>query len=261
MTFFGLMPMILDLRKARLFKLAMWGALILMCFFFYFKWVAVKMLPLDNKPEFSVVLDMPEGTPLADTGNVAHIIAERLRQMPEVTAAQIYVGTARPFDFNGMVRHYYLRQSPWQAEVQIQLLNKTERERSSHEIAVDARAQVTQLVEGTRARFAVVEMPPGPPVLQSVVAEVHGPDPETRRQVAKDLTEVFAQTESLRDVDNYMREPYDYWHFEVDNEKAQRRGISVEDLEQMAMDAYGLEVENLSSKDASSFIRNLQQAA
>ncbi len=225
-----LMPMILDRRKARLFKLAMWGVLILMCSFFYFKWVAVKMLPLDNKPEFSVVLDMPEGTALADTGNMAHMIAERLRRMPEVTAAQIYVGTARPFDFNGMVRHYYLRQSPWQAEIQLQLLNKTERDRSSHEIAVDARAQVKELVEGTRARFSVVEMPPGPPVLQSVVAEVHGPDPDTRRQVAQDLTEIFAQTESLRDVDNYMREPYDYWHFEVDQEKAQRRGISVESI-------------------------------
>ena len=238
-----LIPMIHDRRKARLFKLAMWGVLLLMCSFFYFKWVAVKMLPLDNKPEFSVVLDMPEGTPLADTGNMAHVIADRLRRMPEVTAAQIYVGTARPFDFNGMVRHYYLRQSPWQAEVQIQLLDKTERSRSSHEIAVDARTQITALVEGTQARFAVVEMPPGPPVLQSVVAEVHGPDPETRRQVARDLTTIFAQTESLRDVDNYMREPYDYWHFEVDNQKAQRRGISVESINRelsMALGGYVL---------------------
>ena len=238
-----LMPMIHDRGKARLFKLAMWGTLILMCSFFYFKWVAVKMLPLDNKPEFSVVLDMPEGTPLPDTGNMAHVIAERLRRMPEVTAAQIYVGTARPFDFNGMVRHYYLRQSPWQAEIQVQLLNKTERSRSSHEIAVDARAQVNALVEGTRARFSVVEMPPGPPVLQSVVAEVHGPDPDTRRQVARDLTDVFAQTESLRDVDNYMREPHDYWHFEVENEKAQRRGISVEAINRelaMALGGYVL---------------------
>ena len=100
-----------------------------------------------------------------------------------MTAAQIYVGTARPFDFNGMVRHYYLRSEPWQAEVQLQLLDKTERSRSSHEIAVEARAAVTELVEGSGASFAVVEMPPGPPVLQSVVAEVHGPDPETRRQV------------------------------------------------------------------------------
>ena len=94
--------------------------------------------------------DMPEGTPLADTGNMAHVIAERLRRMPEVTAAQIYVGTARPFDFNGMVRHYYLRQSPWQAEVQLQLLNKTDRSRSSHQIAVDAREQV----KGAGGRYA-----------------------------------------------------------------------------------------------------------
>lgn len=238
-----LMPMIVDRRRARLFKLAMWGALLLACSFFYFKWVAVKMLPLDNKPEFSVVLDMPEGTPLPDTGNMAHVIAERLRRMPEVTAAQIYVGTARPFDFNGMVRHYYLRQSPWQAEVQLQLLDKKERHRSSHEIAVAARADVKKLVEGTGAHFAVVEMPPGPPVLQSVVAEVHGPDPGTRREVARYLTDIFGQTDSLRDVDNYMREPYDYWHFEVDNEKAQRRGISVDAINrelQMALGGYVL---------------------
>ena len=238
-----LMPMIRDVRKARLFRLAMWVVLIVMFSFFYFKWVAVKMLPLDNKSEFEVVLDMPEGTALADTGNMAHIIAERLRRMPEVTAAQIYVGTARPFDFNGLVRHYYLRQSPWQAEIQLQLLDKQDRSRSSHDIAVDARQQIAELVEGTRVRYAVVEMPPGPPVLQSVVAEVHGPDPETRRQVAKDLTEVFRQTENLRDVDNYMREPYDYWHFEVDNEKAQRRGISVETINrelQMALGGFVL---------------------
>lgn len=225
-----LIPMIEDARKARLFKLAMWGTFLLMCSFFYFKWVAVKMLPLDNKPEFAVVLDMPEGTALAVTGNIAHRIADRLRHMPEVVDVQIYAGTARPFDFNGMVRHYYLRNEPWQAEVQIQLLDKGKRSRSSHEIAVDARQQINELVKGTGASFSVVEMPPGPPVLQSVVAEVHGPDAETRRQVAQDLTEVFRQTESLRDVDNYMREPYHYWHFEINYEKAQRRGISVEDI-------------------------------
>ena len=238
-----LMPMITDRRKARLFKLAMWGVFLLMCSFFYFKWVAVKMLPLDNKPEFAVVLDMPEGTALAVTGNMAHRIADKLRRMPEVVNAQIYVGTARPFDFNGMVRHYYLRQQPWQAEVQLNLVDKGDRDRSSHEIAVDARAQIAELVAGSAARFSVVEMPPGPPVLQSVVAEVHGPDPETRRTVAASLTEIFAQTESLVDVDNYMREPYDYWHFEIDYQKAQRRGISVEAINRelaMALGGYVL---------------------
>ncbi len=223
-----LTPMIQNPRKARLFRLTMWAIFLFTCSFFYFKWVAVKMLPLDNKPEFAVVLNMPDGTALAVTSNTAHRIADRLRRMPEVVNAQIYVGTARPFDFNGMVRHYYLRNEPWQAEVQINLLDKTERKRTSHEIAVAAREEVKKIVEGSGATFAVVEMPPGPPVLESVVAEVHGPDPDTRRKVATMLTDIFRQTKSLVDVDDYMRDPYDYWHFEIDYEKAQRRGITVE---------------------------------
>ncbi len=234
-----LTPMIADRRKARLFRLAMWGAFLVACSFFYFKWVAVKMLPLDNKPEFSVVLDMPEGTALADTANRALQIAERMRRLPEVTAVQVYAGTARPFDFNGMVRHYYLRSDPWQAEVQVQLLHKKDRHRSSHEIAVDARQQITELLAGSSARFAVVEMPPGPPVLQSVVAEVHNEDPDIRRQVTEDLTAIFAQAQSLRDVDNYMRDPYDYWHFVVDRQKADRRGISVDTINQHLAMALG----------------------
>lgn len=227
-----LMPMIEKPAKARAFRLIMWGAFFASCSLFYIEWVPVKMLPLDNKPEFSVVLDMPEGSALAETANTANKIANMVRLMPEVSAVQLYVGTAKPFDFNGMVRHYYVRSEPWQAEVQIQLVDKAKRSRSSHEIAVDARAQITSLLKGTDARFAVVEMPPGPPVLQSVVAEVYGPDDETRRQVAADLTETFSQTKSLRDVDNYMRMPYDYWHFMVDREKADRRGISVEQINQ-----------------------------
>jgi multidrug efflux pump subunit AcrB len=225
-----LMPMIESPRKARLFKLIMWGTFLVTCSFFYFKWVAVKMLPLDNKPEYSVVLDMPEGTALPVTANLAHRMAEKIRVLPEVTAVQVYAGTARPFDFNGMVRHYYLRSDPWLAEVQVQLLDKTERDRTSHEIAVATREMLGKLIEGTGAKISVVEMPPGPPVLQSVVAEVYGPSPLVRRQVAKDLTEKFSQTESLRDVDNYMRDPYQYWRFSVDTEKSVRRGISVDTI-------------------------------
>ena len=234
-----LLPMVRDRRRARLFKLAMWGTFLLMCSFFYFKWVAVKMLPLDNKPEFSIVLDMPEGTALAVTGNMAHRVADRLRRMPEVVDAQIYVGTAKPFDFNGMVRHYYLRHEPWQAEVQLELLDKEDRERTSHEIAVEARELVSEIVGESGASFTVVEMPPGPPVLQSVAAEVHGPDPDTRHKVAGMLTDIFRETESLVDVDNFMREPYDYWHFEIDYEKAQRRGITVEAINRELLMALG----------------------
>jgi multidrug efflux pump subunit AcrB len=225
-----LTPMIEYPRKRYLFRIVLWGTFFFACSMFYTKWVAVKMLPLDNKPEFSVVLDMPEGTALPVTANMAHSIAEKMRAMPEVTALQVYAGTAKPFDFNGMVRHYYLRQDPWQAEVQIQLLHKSKRDRSSHEIAVQARSDLQDLIKGSGGRIAVVEMPPGPPVLQSVVAEVHGPSAEVRRQVARDLTNIFSSTESLRDVDNYMREPYEYWRFHVDTEKAVRRGISVDTI-------------------------------
>jgi hypothetical protein len=225
-----LTPMIESPFKAKLFKLIMWGAFLFTCTFFYFNWVAVKMLPLDNKPEFAVVLDMPEGTALPVTANMAHRMAEKVRAYPEVTAVQVYAGTARPFDFNGMVRHYYMRKDPWHAEVQIQLLHKSERDRTSHEIAVRAREDLKELVQGTGAKYAVVEMPPGPPVLQSVVAEVHGPSAEVRRQVASDLTQIFSQAESLRDVDNYMRDPYQYWRFTVDAEKSVRRGISVDTI-------------------------------
>ncbi|MES9964998.1 MAG: efflux RND transporter permease subunit [Candidatus Sedimenticola sp. 20ELBAFRAG] len=223
-----LTPMIEYPRKRVLFKVVMWGTFFFACSMFYTKWVAVKMLPLDNKPEFAIVLDMPEGTALPVTANMAHRIAEKVRKMPEVTAVQVYAGTARPFDFNGMVRHYYMRQDPWQAEVQVQLLDKTERDRTSHELAVQARADIQGFIKGTGAKAAVVEMPPGPPVLQSVVAEVHGPSAEVRRQFARDLTRMFAQAESLVDVDSYLREPSEYWRFDVDTEKSVRRGISVD---------------------------------
>jgi len=212
-----------------------WGFLILLvtaffasCGLFYAKAVAFKMLPFDNKPEFSVVLDMPEGTALGKTANTARALAERVAQIPEVVAVQTYAGIAKPFDFNGMVRHYYLREKPWQGEVQVQLTDKHERDRSSHEIALEARELLTPLARDAGARITVVEMPPGPPVLQAVVAEVYGPNSKIRRQVASDLTAMFEQVDSLADVDNYMQQPYKVLRFDVDAEKAVRLGISVD---------------------------------
>ncbi|MEY6431969.1 efflux RND transporter permease subunit [Thioalkalicoccus limnaeus] len=223
-----LTPLIESRRKRRIFRLSLWGVFLFTLTFFYFTWVPVKMMPLDNKPEFSVVLDMPDGTALPVTANMAHRMAETLRAIPEVTAVQIYAGTARPFDFNGMVRHYYLRSLPWQGELQVQLTHKNDRKRTSHEIAVEAREMLNGVIQGSGARIAVVEMPPGPPVLQTVVAEIHGPTPEIRRQFARDMTNFFERAESTRDVDNFLRDPFSYWRFEVDTEKAVRRGISVD---------------------------------
>jgi multidrug efflux pump subunit AcrB len=244
-----LTPLIENKGTRLVFKLVLWGTFLFTLSFFYFKWVPVKMLPLDNKPEFSVVLDMPEGTALPVTANLAHRMAEKIRAMPEVMALQLYAGTARPFDFNGMVRHYYLRSDPWQGELQVQLTNKHDRERSSHEIAVAARDILKPLADEMGARIAVVEMPPGPPVLQSVVAEVHGPSAAVRRAFAHDLTDIFEHAESTRDVDNYMRDSFDYWRFNVDTEKAVRRGISVDTINQnLAMALGGAELGDVKMK-------------
>ena len=196
------------------------------CAMFYTTAVTVKMLPYDNKPEFAVVIDMPEGTALPATANLARAVAEQLREIPEVTALQTYTGTARPFDFNGMVRHYYLRADPWLAEIQVQLLNKKERKRSSHQIAEEARALLAPLGRDVGARITIAEMPPGPPVIQAVVAEIYGPNAVTRRQVASDMTALFESVDGLADVDNYMSQPYEAWRFVIDTQKASTKGVS-----------------------------------
>ncbi len=223
-----LLPLIERKSMGYLFLFGLIGAFFGSVLLFYVKAVPFKMLPFDNKPEFSVVLDMPEGTALGTTINSARLLAEKVREIPEVVAVQTYAGTAKPFDFNGMVRHYYLRSRPWQGEIQVQLTHKSKRDRSSHEIAVEARAMLTPLAQEAGARITVVEMPPGPPVLQSVVAEIYGPDAETRRQVAADMTGMFEQVDNLADVDNYMQAPHGVLRFEVDTEKTVRQGISVD---------------------------------
>jgi multidrug efflux pump subunit AcrB len=227
-------PLIEPLIRSRI---AAWGFLItivvaffLSCVMFYTKAVTVKMLPFDNKPEFNVVIDLPEGTALPVTANLTWRLAQVLRTVPEVTALQTYVGSVSPFNFNGMVRHYYLRGRSWHADIQVMLMDKDERERSSHQIAESARELLTPIALEGGARIAVVEMPPGPPVLQTVVAEIYGPDAATRRQTAADMSGYFEQVTNLVDVDNYMAAPTERWHFAVDTEKAVRRQVSVETI-------------------------------
>jgi len=236
-----------------IFLLSLIFAFFAACSMFYFRTVEVKMLPLDKKPEFNVFIDMPEGTALPVTANLTYQLVEKLRdpeKFPEVIALQSYVGTSQPFDFNGMVRHYYLRNRPWHADIHVQLENKDcgmnlkcylEEHRSSHEIAIAVRKELNNLLKeiNSPAKITVVEMPPGPPVLQSIVAEVYGPDDETRLEVAKKMTAIFEQAEILDDVDNYIPEPHKIWHFEVDTEKAVRRGISVDTINQNLMMALG----------------------
>ncbi len=212
--------------------------------FYPTQWVPVKMLPFDNKPEFSVIINMPEGTSLPVTANLAHELADAVRAIPEVEAVQSFAGTAQPFNFNGMVRHYYMRSKPWEGDLLVLLKDKKERERGSHAIAVEARSILKPIADRYEgARIAVVEMPPGPPVLQTVVTEIHGPDEHTRREVARKMTEFFEQAEGVVDVDNYLADPYQYWRFEINIDKAARRGITVATINNtlaMSMGGYKL---------------------
>ena len=232
-------PLIDNPKLARLFRLGIWGIFMVACSMFYFQGVAVKMMPLDNKPEFNVVINMPEGTALPVTANVAQQLTDSLLQAKdaggkarfhEVTAVQTYAGTASPFNFNGLVRHYYLRRNPWQADIQIQLLDKGERERPSHQIAEDARELLTPIAKKLGAKIQVVEMPPGPPVLQSMVAEIYGPDDATRKAVVKKITEAFEAAPSVVDVDNYVPSTYNTWEFVIDRQKAEIIGVSIADI-------------------------------
>ena len=228
-----------------IFLFSMIGLTFLACSLFYFNTTTVKMLPFDNKPEFNVVINMPEGTALPVTANFASELSEQLRQIPEITAMQNYAGTSSPFNFNGLVRHYFLRREAWQADIQVMLTDKEERERGSHAIAVEARHLLWDYIRRNNidARIQVVEMPPGPPVLQTVVAEIYGPDAQTRRKVAQDMTQIFEEVENIVDVDNYLTEEYEFWRFEVDVEKAVRHGVSVDDINRnldMAMGDYRL---------------------
>ncbi len=232
-------PLIRNRTLRRIFLVVLIGLTFAACALFYTQSVAVKMLPFDNKPEFNVVVNMPEGTALPVTANVTRALTEQLNKLPEVTALQTYVGTASPFNFNGLVRHTYLRAAPWEADIQVMLVDKAERERSSHQIAVAARALLTPVARDLGARIQVVEMPPGPPVLQTVVAEVYGPDAATRRRVAADMSGMFDRAQGLVDVDTLMADPQQYWRFEVDREKAVRRGISVEAINRSIAMAMG----------------------
>ncbi|VAW63408.1 Acriflavin resistance protein, partial [hydrothermal vent metagenome] len=159
-------PLCHNKTKGYLFLFSLIFLTVMSCALFYTQSVTVKMLPFDNKPEFNVVINMPEGTALPVTANLAARMSDELQNIPEITAIQTYVGTASPFNFNGMVRHYYMRQLPWQADIQVMLLDKNDRQRLSHDIAVNAREILKPIADELGAKIQIVEMPPGPPVLQ-----------------------------------------------------------------------------------------------
>ncbi len=192
----------------------------------YFKLVRVKMLPFDNKSEFEVVVDMDQGATLEQTARVAQELAEVVRQEPEVTNYQIYVGTAAPYTFNGLVRHYFLRQGPTVAEIQVNLVGKSERKAQSHDIAKRVRVKLEPIAAKLGARMKVVEVPPGPPVLETLVAEIYGPDYKQQIATARQMQDIFRKTAGVVDVDWYMEGGGPKYVFQVDHEKAALNGIS-----------------------------------
>ncbi|HVM61113.1 MAG TPA: efflux RND transporter permease subunit [Verrucomicrobiae bacterium] len=198
----------------------------------YFKLVRVKMLPFDNKSEFEVVIDMDQGTPLEQTARVAEELAAKIREEPEVTNYQIYAGTAAPYTFNGLVRHYFLRQGPTVAEIQVNLVSKGKRRAQSHEIAKRVRLKLAPIAEKLDARMKVVEVPPGPPVLETLVAEIYGPDYKQQIEAARQIRAIFRQAPGVVDVDWYMEGGGPKYEFEFDHKKAALDGISAEQVAQ-----------------------------
>ena len=195
-------------------------------------WVRVKMLPFDNKSEFQVIVDMPESATLEQTSRVAMEMGDYLKTVNEVVDYEIYVGTAAPFNFNGLVRHYYLRQGPNVADIQVNLVNKHDRKDQSHDIAKRVRPGLKLIADRFKARVKVAEVPPGPPVLSTLVAEVYGPEYERQRRIAKEVIKIFEETPGVVDTDWYMEERQSKVNLIVDKEKAALHGISAAQIDQ-----------------------------
>jgi multidrug efflux pump subunit AcrB len=187
--------------------------------------VTVKMLPFDNKSEFQVMVRLPEGTALEETARVTSALTARVIQDPAVVNVQAYVGTSAPHNFNGLVRHYFLRHAPNLADLQVNLTAKDERNEQSHAIARRVRDALQPVATSMAATIQVAEVPPGPPVLQTLVAEVYGPDHERRLEVAREVRRVFEETPGVVDVDWYVEEEQPKWQLEVDGEKAAAAGL------------------------------------
>src|SRR5690606_24404446 len=185
-----------------------------------------KMLPFDNKSELQVMIRMPEDTPLEATAGVAGALADEALRDPAVTSVQSYAGTASPYTFNGMVRHYFLRQDPHLADLQVVLRPRDERTEQSHAVAVRLRERLAPLASRLGARIQIVEVPPGPPVLQTLVAEVYGPDPDRRAALAEQVRAIFEQTPGVVDIDWHVEEPHGRLRLEVDDERAAIAGRS-----------------------------------
>jgi len=194
----------------------------------YFKKVYIKMLPFDNKSEFQLIFDYKEGTSLEENFALTSKIANQLKTIPEIENYQLYIGTSAPYNFNGLIRHYYLRAGSNVADVQVNLLDKHKRDRQSHQIAKEVRKLIASLVDKDKVRTKVAEIPPGPPVLQTLVLEVYGPNYKGQIDLARQLLTIFDSTSGIVDSDWYMTEEQKEEVFKVNKLKANSLGIGVD---------------------------------
>ena len=213
--------------------------------------VAVKMLPFDNKNEFQVVIDMPEGTTLERTGVVAQEISQYLSTRPEVVNYQNYVGTSAPITFNGLVRHYDLRGGSNMADIQVNLLDKGERSAQSHDIAKLLRPDIQKIAAKYNANVKLVEVPPGPPVLSTIVAEVYGPDYEQQIKIADQVQDILKNTDDVVDIDWMVEADQTEYQFEINKEKAMLYGVAPQQIAYtMNMALSNRAITNLYDEDA-----------
>jgi multidrug efflux pump subunit AcrB len=224
------------------------------------KSVTVKMLPFDNKNEFQVIVDMPKGTSLEATLAVTRELAASVAKTQEVIDYQVYAGTSSPYNFNGLVRHYFMRNEPYQADIQVNLLPKGKRQRQSHAIAKVLRSDLAPIAARLGARIKIAEVPPGPPVLQTLVAEVYGPDDATRLAVANRVKGVFETTEGVADIDWYVDADHKTRNIKIDAVKAAVSGVSLADAQAALRIALsggnvGLLHEDESREDISAVVR------
>jgi multidrug efflux pump subunit AcrB len=230
------------------------------CGLIYTGFVKVKMLPFDNKSEFQVIVDMPSGTTLEQTARVVRLLGEETQKQQEVVNIQTYAGTASPYNFNGLVRHYYMRRGPNVADIQVNLLPKGARTLQSHEIAKQVRLRLEPIAKSYGARIKVAEIPPGPPVLETLVAEVYGPAMDRRIDLARHIRDLFQQTKGVVDVDWYVEDDQTKYRWLVDEEKAALSGISEDDVAralQVASSGYqaGLLHQDAEKEDVSLTVR------
>ena len=219
-------PLLENRARRWTFMISIFVVLLGSMLLFYTKSVAVKMLPFDNKNEFQVVIDMPEGTTLEKTQGVANEIADYLTTQSLVEDVQVYAGTAGPISFNGLVRHYDIRKGSNVADVQVNLVDKNDRKKQSHDIVKELRPAVQRIAHKYNANVKLVEIPPGPPVLSTLVAEIYGPDYQEQIRIAEQVEKKFRETADVVDVDAYTEDDQPQYQFEVDKEKAMRSGVA-----------------------------------